>query len=81
MGPLETYVIHGPRGSGAIGLNGAVAHLSESRGPLVTIMSFTEVEGHRDRPSTGSPRDRPGDGNHIEKPRPWSLSPRSSSSL
>lgn len=39
----ETYVIRGPRGSGAIELNGAVAHLGKA-GDLLTIMSFTEVE-------------------------------------
>jgi len=39
----ETYVIRGPRGSGAIELNGAVAHLGRP-GDQVTIMSFTEVE-------------------------------------
>jgi len=39
----ETYVIRGPRGSGAIELNGAVAHLGKP-GDRVTIMSFTEVE-------------------------------------
>lgn len=39
----ETYVIRGPRGSGAIELNGAVAHLGKP-GDRVTIMSFTAVE-------------------------------------
>lgn len=39
----ETYVIRGPRGSGAIELNGAVAHLGKP-GDRVTIMSFTEVD-------------------------------------
>ncbi len=39
----ETYVIRGPRGSGAIELNGAVAHLGKP-GDRITIMSFTEVE-------------------------------------
>ncbi len=39
----ETYVIRGPRGSGAIELNGAVAHLGKP-GDRVTLMSFTEVE-------------------------------------
>lgn len=39
----ETYVIKGPRGSGAIELNGAVAHLGKI-GNRLTIMSFTEVE-------------------------------------
>lgn len=39
----ETYVIKGPRGSGAIELNGAVAHLGEI-GDRVTIMAFTEVD-------------------------------------
>ena len=39
----ETYVIQGPRDSGAIELNGAVAHLGQT-GDRLTIMSFTEVE-------------------------------------
>lgn len=39
----ETYVIKGPAGSGAIELNGAVAHLG-SVGDRLTIMAFTEVE-------------------------------------
>lgn len=39
----ETYVIRGPRGSGAIELNGAVAHLGKP-GDRITIMSFTEVD-------------------------------------
>ena len=39
----ETYVIKGPAGSGAIELNGAVAHLGKP-GDLITIMSFTEVD-------------------------------------
>jgi len=38
----ETYVIRGPRGSGAIELNGAVAHLGRP-GDRITIMSFTQV--------------------------------------
>ena len=42
----ETYVIRGPRGSGVIELNGAVAHLGKP-GDLVTIMAFTEVEEHQ----------------------------------
>lgn len=39
----ETYVIRGPRGSGAIELNGAVAHLGKP-GDRITIMSFTEID-------------------------------------
>lgn len=42
----ETYVIEGPRGSGAVELNGAVAHLGKP-GDQVTIMSFTEIESHQ----------------------------------
>jgi aspartate 1-decarboxylase len=38
----ETYVIKGPRGSGAIELNGAVAHLGKP-GDRITIMAFTEL--------------------------------------
>ena len=40
---FETYVIPGPRGSGAIELNGATARLGE-KGDLLTIMSFANVE-------------------------------------
>ena len=41
---FETYVISGERGSGAIELNGAVAHLGKI-GDRLTIMAFTEVDG------------------------------------
>lgn len=44
----ETYVIRGADGSGAIELNGAVAHLGKP-GDRVTIMSFTEVEDSKAR--------------------------------
>ena len=44
----ETYIIAGPRGSGAIELNGAVAHLGKI-GDKVTIMSFTEVDAAQAR--------------------------------
>ena len=44
----ETYVIAGPRGSGAIELNGAVAHLG-AIGDRLTIMSFTEVDAAQAR--------------------------------
>ena len=36
---IETYVIHGERGSGKIGINGAAAH-KFSVGDLVIIMSY-----------------------------------------
>ena len=36
---FETYVIYGPKGSGAIELNGATAHLGKI-GDRITIMSF-----------------------------------------
>jgi aspartate 1-decarboxylase len=39
----ETYAIAGPRGTGAIKLNGAVAHLGKI-GDRLTIMSFTEMD-------------------------------------
>ena len=38
----ETYAIAAPRGSGAIVLNGAVAHLGK-KGDRITIMSFAVV--------------------------------------
>ncbi len=40
---FETYLIPGDRGSGAIVLNGATAHLGRA-GDRLTIMSYTEVE-------------------------------------
>jgi aspartate 1-decarboxylase len=40
---FETYVIPGERGSGAIVLNGATAHLGKV-GDLLTIMTYTVVE-------------------------------------
>ena len=40
---LETYVIEGPRGSGAICLNGAAAHLIHP-GDRVIIISYAEVD-------------------------------------
>lgn len=43
---FETYVIKGERGSGAIELNGAVAHLGKI-GDRLTIMSFTLVDSVR----------------------------------
>lgn len=42
----ETYAIRGPRGSRAVELNGAVAHLGKP-GDRITIMAFTELEGSR----------------------------------
>ena len=39
---IETYVIPGPAGSGAIGINGAAAHLVHP-GDLVIIMSYAVV--------------------------------------
>lgn len=40
---LETYVIEGKPGSGAIGINGAAAHLV-SKGDLVIIMCYAMME-------------------------------------
>src|SRR5688572_9674185 len=40
---FETYAIPGERGSGAIILNGATAHLGKA-GDRLTIMSYTEVD-------------------------------------
>lgn len=40
---LTTYVIEGERGSGAIGINGAAAHLVHP-GDLVLIVSYAEFE-------------------------------------
>lgn len=50
---FETYVIYGPRGSGAIELNGATAHLGKV-GDRLTIMAFAgvseeEISMHRPR--------------------------------
>ena len=48
---LETYIINGPAGGGAICINGAAAHLIHP-GDLVIIMSFllaedSELEGYQ----------------------------------
>src|SRR5262245_4901895 len=40
---FETYVIAGERGSGAIVLNGATAHLGKA-GDRLTVMSYTFVD-------------------------------------
>jgi aspartate 1-decarboxylase len=40
---LETYVIAGPRGSGAIGINGAAAHLVHP-GDLVILISYAQLD-------------------------------------
>jgi aspartate 1-decarboxylase len=45
---FETYVIKGKRGSGAIELNGAAAHLGKI-GDRLTIMSFTEASAAQAR--------------------------------
>lgn len=47
---FETYIIHGERGTGVIGINGAAAHMVEV-GQKVIIMSFgqyqpSELEDH-----------------------------------
>ena len=40
---FETYAIPGPRGSGQIIMNGAVAHLGK-KGDLLTIMNFATFD-------------------------------------
>ena len=40
---IETYVIHGERGSGVIGINGAAAHLVHA-GDLISIMSYAVMQ-------------------------------------
>jgi len=40
---FETYAIRGPRGSGQIIMNGAVAHLGK-KGDLLTVMNFAVVD-------------------------------------
>ena len=40
---IETYVIPGPRGSGAIGINGAAAHLVHPQ-DLVIVMSYALMD-------------------------------------
>ena len=63
----ETYVIRGPRGSGTIELNGAVAHLGKI-GDRITIMSYTEVDSAL--ASTWAPRVIVlGENNHIANSR------------
>ena len=49
---LETYVIHGQKGSGVIGINGAAAHLVRPN-DLVIIMSYAvldDAEARHHRP-------------------------------
>jgi aspartate 1-decarboxylase len=46
---FETYAIEGPRGSGAIQLNGAAARMAQV-GDLVIIMAFGVFESHELRP-------------------------------
>ena len=60
---FETYIIPGERGSGAIVLNGATAHLGKS-GDRLTIMSFTAMD------EAAAPQWRPrvavlGEQNHV----------------
>jgi aspartate 1-decarboxylase len=45
---LETYVIAGERGSGAIGINGAAAHLVDV-GDLVIIISYAAMDDAQSR--------------------------------
>jgi aspartate 1-decarboxylase len=40
---LETYVIHGERGSGVIGINGAAAHLIHP-GDIVILISYGQMD-------------------------------------
>ncbi len=40
---LETYVIKGVRGSGAIGINGAAAHKARP-GDVIIIMSYAQMD-------------------------------------
>jgi aspartate 1-decarboxylase len=40
---LETYVIHGPRGTGVVGMNGAAAHLIHP-GDLIIVISYAVME-------------------------------------
>lgn len=42
---LETYLIAGPRGSGAVQLNGAAARLGAA-GDLVILITYAEYEDH-----------------------------------
>lgn len=42
---LETYLIAGPRGSGAVQLNGAAARLG-APGDLVILITYAEYEDH-----------------------------------
>jgi aspartate 1-decarboxylase len=46
---FETYVIEGPRGSGAIQLNGAAARMAQV-GDLVIIMAFGVFDAHEITP-------------------------------
>ena len=62
---FETYVIHGPAGSGMIGINGAAARLSKV-GNRVIIMSFAmatpeEATAHRSRVVIADRKNRVGE--------------------
>ena len=71
---LMTYVIEGPRGSGAVCVNGAAAH-QNSPGDLVILATFAEMtpeEARRYRPIVVrvDEQNRPIDDDRPEQPGP-----------
>src|SRR5690242_19594947 len=71
---LMTYALEGPRGSGAIAVNGAAAHLNKP-GDLVILATFAEMtpeEARAYRPVVVrvDSRNRPTDDRSLERPGP-----------
>ncbi len=71
---LVTYALEGPRGSGAVCVNGAAAHLNEP-GDVVILATFAdltpaEARGHRPRIVRVDARNRPLDDVSPERPGP-----------
>lgn len=71
---LVTYAIEGPRGSRAVGVNGAAAHLNEP-GDLVILATFAdmtpeEAREHRPQVVRVDEKNEPTGETHLERPGP-----------
>jgi aspartate 1-decarboxylase len=71
---LVTYALEGPRGSGAVCINGAAAHLNEP-GDRVILATFAEMtpqeaRAHRPKIVLVDDRNRPTKTEHEERPGP-----------
>jgi aspartate 1-decarboxylase len=71
---LMTYALEGPRGSGAIAVNGAAAHLNKP-GDLVILATFAEMTPEEARAYHPvvvrvDSRNRPTDDRSLERPGP-----------